>query len=84
MDKAIPRKDNGRKSDMGESIKESLFMEAVASNGILKMISLWKETAVSYDDIGTMFLNMPEKCICNPLSFCIFSDGIFLNWLGHY
>ena len=78
--KTIPKMDTDPWDYMGESIKESLFLEPVTLDKIMKIVSSLKETATCYDDISAMFLKMSAEYICNPLAHICnlsFSEGVF-------
>ena len=65
---------------MGETIKETLFLEPVTVDEILKTIASLKDTATGYDDITATFLKLSVECIGNPLAHICnmsFVEGVF-------
>ena len=78
--KAIPKIDIDPMSYLGESMKETFFLEPVTMNEAKEIVLSLKETATGYDDIGAVFLKMSIEYIGNPLSHICnlsFIEGVF-------
>ena len=69
---------------VGNGFTDSLFLEPVTLDEIMKIVSSLKETATGYDDISAMFPKMSAEYICNSLAhICNLSfSGVFPDSLN--